>query len=294
MSAQPPQNLGKGIAFFVAAWAIVPGMDACAKLLGDMGYPVLMTVWGRFAFSVLLLLPLLATRRHRRAFSWPREPMTQFLRGLFLVAATFGFYMGLRTLPLAAALAIYLVYPFLVTALSPLVLGEMPGLRRWAAICVGFTGSVLIIRPGFGTVPPGTLYVLGAAAAFAGYNLLTRRIAGRADPWQTLVFQAAVGTAITTLTLPIAWQTPDLLGLALFCGMGLTATAGHYLLIRAYDNAPAPVLAPFGYVEIISATALGFFIFGDFPDALTWAGVAVISASGVYIGFRERRPRAEG
>ena len=266
-------------------------MDACAKLLANQGYPVLMIVWGRFAFSVLLLLGLLATR-HRRAFRLPEHQAVQWGRAALLVAATFGFYMGLKTLPLADALAMYFVYPFLITALSPLVLNEMPGLRRWLAVLVGFAGSLLVIRPGFGGAPPGTVFVLFAAVAFAGYNLLTRRIAGRGGSWQTLVFQAGAGALIMSPMLIVSWKTPDAAALMLFLGMGLAATCGHYLLIRAYEHAPAPVLAPFGYFEIIAATALGFFVFGDFPDGFTWAGVAVIVASGVYIGWRERRLRS--
>lgn len=288
MTAIVLSDRAKGILFFLAAWAVIPIMDACAKALGNMDYPSLMITWGRFAFSIILLLPLLMGRR-RNAFSLPPDKGTQTLRALCLVLATTGFYMGLRTLPLADALAIYLIYPFIVTALSALVLGEMPGVRRWVAIAVGFMGSLLIIRPGFDGVPLGTVFILGAAIAFAGYNLLTRRIAGRSDPWQTLVFQAGIGSAVTSMALPFAWRTPELDGLTLFVGMGVAATVGHYLLIRAYDYAPAPVLAPFGYFEIISAAALGYFVFGDFPDALTWAGVAVIVLSGVYIGFRERR-----
>ena len=287
MSAVVLSDRAKGILFFLAAWAVIPVMDACAKALGNMNYPSLMITWGRFAFSFVLLLPLLMGRR-RNAFSLPPDKGTQTLRALCLVLATTGFYMGLRTLPLADALAIYLIYPFIVNALSPMVLGEMPGFRRWAAIAVGFMGSLLVIRPGFDGVPLGTVFILGAAIAFAGYNLLTRRIAGRGDPWQTLVFQAGVGAALTSLVLPFTWRGPELDGLVLFVSMGVAATAGHYLLIRAYDYAPAPVLAPFGYFEIISAVALGYFVFGDFPDALTWAGVAVIVSSGVYIGFRER------
>jgi len=283
----------KGIAFFIAAWAVIPAMDACAKLLANMGYPILMIVWGRFAFSAFVLLTLLATR-HRTAFSLPDNMAVQMGRVGLLITATFGFFMGLRTLPMADALAMYFVYPFLITAFSPLVLGEMPGLRRWLAIGIGFAGSLLVIRPGFGGAPPGTVFILFAAAAFAGYNLLTRRIAGRGGSWQTLVFQAIAGALVMTFVLPVAWKTPDVTALMLFIGMGLAATLGHYLLIRAYENAPAPVLAPFGYFEIISATALGFFVFGDFPDHLTWAGVGVIAASGIYIGWRERKHQPTG
>ena len=281
-----------GILLYVAAWAIVPVMDACAKTLGNLGYPVLMIVWARFAMSFIMLLPLLLGPR-RSAFHRPADLSQQGFRVVLLVAATLGYFQGLQSLPLADALAIYFVYPFLITAFAPIVLGEIPGVRRWAAIGVGFMGSLLVIRPGFGEVPPGAGYVLAAAAAFAGYNLLTRRVAGDGGHWQVLVFQMLAGTLLTTPLLMIGWHTPDAFALMLFAGMGLASVGGHYLLIRAYQFAPAPVLAPFSYFEIISATVLGFAVFGDFPDKLTWAGVAIIAASGIYIGFRERRMKPD-
>ena len=278
----------KGIALFVAAWAIVPVMDACAKILGNLDYPIWMIVWARFAVSFIMLMPLMMMN-NRVTFGKPPHLPLQVLRALLLVAATLGFYSGLKTLPMADALAIYFVYPFLITAFSPLVLGEMPGTRRWIAIGVGFVGSLLVIRPGFGVIPLGTGYVLVAAVAFAGYNLLTRQIAGDGGHWQVLVFQTIVGTVVTAPALLFTWHTPDLYGVMLLLGIGFAATLGHYLLIRAYQYAPAPILAPFSYFEIVSATVLGVAVFGDFPSALTWVGVAVIITSGVFTSLRERK-----
>lgn len=278
----------RGILFFLAAWAVVPNIDVAAKLLGQWGYPVLLAVWARFAFSLLILSPALLTRR-RSIFMPPPDARMHVFRGVLLVLATFGFFLGLRTMAIADALAAYFVYPFLVTALSPIFLGERPGWRRWTAVGFGFLGSLIVIRPTMDGVPMGTLYVLGAAVAFAGYNLLTRGLSRQADPWQTLTFQSLVGFAVTSLALPWIWQAPDLPGLGLMLMLGAAATLGHYLLIRAYTLAPAPVLAPFAYFEIVMATILGYLVFGDFPDRWTWAGVAVIVASGIVIAIRERK-----
>lgn len=173
----------KGIALFVAAWAIVPVIDACATILGTLGYSIWMIVWAWFAVSLMFLMPLMMMKNWV-AFAQPPHLPLEVLQALLLVAATFGFYARLKTLPMADALAIYFVYPFLITALSPLVLGEMPGIRRWIAIGVGFVGSLLVIRPGFGVIPPGTSYVLVAAVTFADYNLLSRQIAGDGGHWQ--------------------------------------------------------------------------------------------------------------
>ena len=128
-----------------------------------------------------------------------------------------------------------------------------------------------------------------AAVAFAGYKLLTRKITGDCGHWQILVFQALVGTVVMSPTLLFTWHPPDLYGIILMVGMGFAATMGHYLLIRAYQYAPAPTLAPFSYFEIVSATVLGVAVFGDFPSALTWVGVAVIITSGVFTSLRERK-----
>ena len=278
----------RGILFFLAAWAVVPGIDVSAKLLGNWGYPVFMAVWGRFAFSLLILSPALMTRR-RIIFRPPAEAGKHVLRGVCLVMATLGFFLGLRVMPMADALATYFIYPFVVTAFSPLFLGEHPGWRRWTAVGFGFVGSLIVIRPTLDGVPMGTLYVLGAALAFAGYNLLTRGLSGQGDPWRTLTFQSMVGFIITSVAVPWFWRTPDAQGLLFFLLMGASATLGHYFIIRAYEHAPAPVLAPFAYFEIAIATVLGFLVFGDFPDQWTWTGVAVIVTSGIVIAIRERR-----
>jgi drug/metabolite transporter (DMT)-like permease len=278
----------RGILFFLAAWTVVPNIDVAAKLLGQWGYPVLLAVWARFAMSLVILSPALLTRR-RTIFTAPPDARMHVLRAALLAVATFGFFLGLKTMSIADALATYFVYPFLVTALSPLFLGERPGWRRWTAVGFGFVGSLIVIRPTLAGVPAGTLYVLGAALAFAGYNLLTRGLSRQADPWQTLTFQSLVGFAITSVALPWIWQAPDLPALGLMLMLGAAATLGHYLLIRAYMLAPAPVLAPFAYFEIVVATALGYLVFGDFPDRWTWAGVAVIAVSGIVIALRERR-----
>ena len=277
-----------GILLFLAAWAVVPNMDVAAKLLGQWGYPVAMIVWVRFAASLVILSPALLTGR-RDIFKPPREAGKHVFRALLLMVATFGFFTGLKTMALADALATYFVYPFLVTALSPLFLGEHPGWRRWTAVGFGFLGSLIVIRPSLDGLPVGTLFVLGAALAFAGYNLLTRGLRGGGDPWRTLAFQSLVGFLAMSVAVPFFWKTPDATALAMFALIGVAATLGHYLLIRAYSLAPAPVLAPYAYAEIITATLLSYLVFGDFPDAWTWTGVAVIAASGIVIAIRERQ-----
>jgi len=280
-------RLRLGIGLFLLAWAIVPGMDVAAKYLIQLGYPVLLVVWARFFFNALCLVPILVLSRQPLQFR--QHFGLQFIRTVMLIAATLGFFIGLRTMGVADVLAVYFVYPFIVTLLSPVFLGERVGRRRLSAVAVGLLGSLMIIRPGFGMMDPNVGYVLAASVFFATYNLLTRKLVGRTGSWQTLGFQSIVGAVLMSGIAPFVWRTPDLQGLSLFAVIGGLSTVGHFLLIRAYDYSPASVLAPFSYFEIISATILGYLVFGDFPEPMTWAGILVIVASGIYIGIRESK-----
>jgi len=269
---------------------VVPFMDASAKYLGGLAVPVLMIVWGRFFASLIILLGVLVATGKVRRLPTIGSPGLQIARALLSVGATMGYFAAIQTMPLADALAVYFIYPFLITALSPLVLGERPGLHRWGAVCIGFLGSLLVIQPAADEgIAVGVYYLIAASFAFALYNLLTRRLSGRADPMGTLLVQMVVGTVVMSAALPYAWQTPNLVEIGLFTAIGFASVAAHFLLVRSYDFAPASVLAPFTYVEMIGTTLLGYLIFNDFPDALTWLGVAVIIASGTYIAHRERR-----
>ncbi len=135
---------------------------------------------------------------------------------------------------------------------------------------------------------PGALLALGAGASFAGYVLLTRRLSHAAPPLVTLAITSLVGLVVTSAVLPAVWVTPSGAQLAAMAAMGAIGAAGHYLMIRAYEQAPAALLAPFGYGEVVTATLIGYIWFGDFPDGPTWLGIAILVASGVYISLRER------
>ena len=286
MNAQV-QNPMRGIVLVILAWLIIPVMDGGAKYLSNIGYPMLLIVWGRFFFNLLLLVPPALVSR-RNLFIPGKNLRVQVIRAVALVGATVFFFSGLKTMPLADALATYFVYPLFVTAFAPLFLGERPGVRRWSAVGVGFIGSLLIIRPGFTEIADGTTYVLVAAVCFAVYNLLTKTLSGQGDAWQTLGFQMLVGTVIMTPVLAFVWMPLDLMAIGILFLMAAASAVGHFLIIHAYEHAPASVLAPFSYFEIISATLIGYILFGDFPSTHTWAGVFVIICSGIYISYRER------
>jgi drug/metabolite transporter (DMT)-like permease len=276
-----------GIVCLLVGLQLLPVVDGIARLL-SAEYPVAMLVWGRYTFHLLIVMPV-ALWRHGRHALMPAGFALQLARGALLLACTFLFFLAVSHMPVADAIALVFVYPFLVTALSPLVLGEHVGARRWAAVAVGFVGVLVVVRPGGGFYPVGTPLALGAGSLFAVYVLVTRRLAGRAPPLVGLAFAAVVGAVVMNVALPFIWQPPPLHVLALMAVMGLLTAAGHGLVMRAYELAPAPLLAPLGYSEIVGAVVVGWILFREFPDAPAWLGIAIICAGGVYISLRERQ-----
>lgn len=282
-----PANTLTAILLILAAMTLVPMMDGIAKYLSS-SYPVTQIVWARYFFHLLALLPIVWWRYGRRALV-PRRPVLQVIRGGLLLGSTVLFFAAIAQMPLADALALVFVSPLVVTALSPLLLGETVGMRRWSGVVVGFLGACLIIRPGLEVMQWGSLLALGAGTVYALYIIATRKLSGSAPPLVTLTYTALLGAVVMSVLTPGAWITPGLKDLALMIGMGLLAAAGHFLLIKAFERAPASLLAPFSYSEIVMATIIGYVVFGDFPDPWTWVGIAVIVASGLYISLRERK-----
>lgn len=276
------------VAYLIGGFGVIPLMDAAAKDLIAQGLEPVFVAWLRFALSTILLAPLLLRRGAVRELVGPGA-ITQIIRATMLAIATVWFFSALETMPIADALAVYFVYPFLITLMAPALLGETVGLRRYIAVLVGFSGTFLIVRPGFETVPIGVYYVLGASVCFALFNVLTRKLSGSSDPWLTVFYQSLVGAVVLAGFLPGNWQVPNADQWLLMLVMIVAAVVGHRLLIKAYELAAASLLAPFGYFEIISAVIIGYLWFGDFPDEYTWLGIAIIVASGVYIALRERK-----
>lgn len=269
----------------VAAMLIIPVMDGIAKGLTKEFAPV-QVVWARYFFHFMLFLPLVLLRHGSRTFRLKR-PMLQLLRGGFLLASTFCFFTAIKSMPLADAIAVIFVYPFVVTALAPWLLGDRVGHLRWMAVIVGFLGAMLVIRPGFAEVSPAMLFAIAAGSIYALYVLATRKLAGSDPVLVTLLMTGVVGTAVTSAVMPWFWQTPSLPQLGLMVTIGFLAACGHYLIIQAHEQASAAQLAPYAYVEIVGATVVGLVLFGDFPDAVTWIGIGVIVGSGIFIAWRE-------
>lgn len=271
--------------------SIVPFMDGFAKFLSSY-YPVVQIVWARFFFHFAFMLPVVLLR-HRADVLTVNQPFLQVVRGGFLLGATTFFFWSLKYLAIPDALTLLFVSPLVVTCLSPALLGEHVGVRRWSAVIAGFAGVCIVLRPTGGTFQPASFAALAAGLCHACYILATRRLSGTAPPNVTLFYTSVLGMIVLSAYIPWHWHTPTPMHLGAMAAIGGIAAAGHYLLIKAFDFAEASVLAPFGYGEIVMATVVGYFGFGDFPDHLTWLGIAIIIASGVYIAMREHRRHVE-
>ncbi len=284
----------RAMALMIAAMLVLPGIDAIAKYLAGSVSSGQVT-WSRFFFQTLLMLPFLAASRG--PWLTPMLP-SHAARGALIALATLLFFSGLAYLPLADAIAIFFIEPLLVTLLSAVLLGETLHWRRLSAIATGFVGALIVIRPTFADVGFAALYPVGAACSFAFYILLTRRLAQRDDPVRLQFFAGVFGCLVMSIALAagafadigilaITAPTPrDWLLLAL---LGLIGAGCHLLVVHAYRMAAVAILAPFQYVEIVGATALGLLVFGDFPEPTTWLGIAIIVGSGVYVFRREAR-----
>jgi drug/metabolite transporter (DMT)-like permease len=275
----------RGILLVIAATVLFSVSDATAKYVSQT-LPVIEVAWFRYAVFVALTLP--PALRHRRAALDTRRPATQVVRGLAVVLSAILFVYGLRVLPMADAAAINFVAPLFITMLSVPMLGEQVGLRRWSAVAVGLLGATIAAQPGTAAFSAGAIFPVLSAAAWALGMVLTRRMAGTEQPATTLVWTAGTGLALLTCLLPLQARLPSFEELALCLLIGLVASGGQWLVVLAYRCAPASLLAPFAYLQLIWSSALGYVVFNGRPGAATVVGAAIIAASGLYSAHRER------
>ena len=293
MSVNPPpgpptDRILRAILSTVVAMACFAVLNAMSKTLSTSGYPVIEVIWARYVFAFLFMLAMFLPRSGRRLFAIRRLD-TQVVRGLLLFFSSYLFFHGVVYLPLATAAAISLSSPIIVTALSPRLLGEQVGPRRWAAVVVGFIGALIVVRPGHADFEWHALLIVASTVCSAFYQLFSRRYGQTERPDASATVATIVGTVAATPFVPFEWVMPgSTWHLALFVGMGIMAGAGHYFLTIAYIQAPAAVVSPFNYTQLIGSAILGYAVFNESPDFWTWIGAAVIIASGLYIGYRER------
>lgn len=262
-------------------------MDASAKLLSSE-MPLLMVVWGRYLFN-FIFIALFFFRSDPRDLVRTKRFNLQILRSFLGLSATFTFWGALLFLSLADCVAIVYISPLLVTALSVPLLGEKVGVHRWGAVIMGFIGVMIIIRPGIGIVHWAVILPLITALFWANYQITTRILSRTDSALTTLFYTAAGGLFFTTFAVWLVWVTPTVKQWFILAWLGLLGSMGHYLLIKAFELAPASMLAPFSYTSILWSILLGYVLFGNFPDEWTIAGVVIIISSGLYIIQRELR-----
>ncbi|MEZ5667122.1 MAG: DMT family transporter [Alphaproteobacteria bacterium] len=268
----------------VTCFAVI---DAIAKDLGgQMG--AIQIAWARFAFFLIPLALITPPALWPRVLQGPNLGLNLVRGAIPCVAGTLA-ALAVSITPLDLFTAVSFAAPLVVTALAGPMLGEHPGIRRWAAVIVGFGGILIIARPWDSSFGAGVLLALAVAFGFAIYQLLTRKLSHGGHPRVMLMQIAVAGFVITSLALPFDWTAPDGRGWALMVLSGLVHAGSHFSFLAAFRLAPASTLAPFIYVQIVGAVALGYLMFGDVPDLTTIAGTAVVIGCGIYIVNRERK-----
>lgn len=263
-------------------------LDATSKTLSQT-FSVPLLVWARYTFHCLLMVIFLAPSMGARLVRTGR-PLLQVIRGLLLVGITGCAMAAFRIMPLAEATAILFVTPLAVALLAGPCLGERIGPARWVAVVAGFGGVLLIVRPGGDLPATGIAFALAGAACYAAYQIQTRLLTPTENTWTLLFYTALVGTVATSLALPFFWAgpLPDAKQALQLASLGIWGGTGHFLLIRAFRHAPASLLAPYLYTQLIWAGLLGWLFFDQFPDALSLAGMGIIAGASIAMSLWER------
>ena len=275
----------KAIIFSLLGWMFLPVMDGFAKYLSD-DLPILQITWARYFFTVAFVFPIMFFF-YKKQLVWTDKPKLQIFRGLILLSANICFFYAISVISLAKALTLAFIAPLIVTAFSPILLGEKVGFRRWTAVAVGFIGSLIVIRPGFLEFNLASMAALATGFFYGFYLIITRKLSTSDNPLLTLLITGMVGALLVSLIIPFYWVKPTLNQWSLMAGIGVFACIGHLFLILSLKYADASKLAPLGYTEIIPNVIIGYYFFNEFPDNWTYLGLFIIVLSGLYISRRE-------
>ncbi|MGF0538607.1 DMT family transporter [Agrobacterium sp. ES01] len=292
----PDAQIVGGLGLMMLAMLVAPFIDVFSKLATASTSATMITA-ARFLFQALFMLPIVLRLKLWRGFSW-RLSGFHAIRAAIIAVSMICFVSTLKVMPIADAIAIFFVEPIMLTLLASIFLKETVGWRRYLACAVGFLGAMLIIRPSFAEVGFVALLPVITALCIAIFALMTRALAHKENPWSMQLQMSAWGIPIAAVLLFIGEiadiaimkpSMPDLVTMTWLIGVGFVAAISGILATYAYRAAPASVIAPLQYMEIVSATLFGWLVFSDFPDATTWLGIAIIIGSGLFIIWRERR-----
>ena len=279
----------KAIILNLSAWVMLPIMDGFAKYLSST-LPVLQITWSRYFFTIVITLPIMLVF-FRKNLTWTEQPKLQLIRGLLLFCANILFFYSISIISLAKALTLAFIAPLIVTALSPFLLGEKVGFRRWAAVITGFIGSLIVIRPGFVELNLASIAALGTGVLYGFYLIITRKLHDSDNPLLTLLLTGIVGAVLGSIIMPTVWVSPTITEWYMMFAIGFFASLGHLFIILSLRYADASKLAPFGYFEIVTNIIIGYYFFNHFPDSWTFLGLFIIISSGIYIFRREHKIR---
>ncbi|MEP5760033.1 MAG: DMT family transporter [Litoreibacter sp.] len=284
-----------GIALMFGFCLLAPLGDALAKLLGET-IPLVQLLLARFALQAALLVPLAILTRRSIAMT-PRVLKLTIIRTLLHIIGIGAMFTSLRFLPLAEAVAIAFVMPFIMLLLGRYVLDEEVGPRRLAACAVGFIGTLCVVQPSFAAVGAPALLPLVVAVVFALFMLTTRQIAKDVDPISLQATSGLLACAILGIGYVVApahtdifsWATPSAVEGSMMILIGTIGTVAHLLMVWSLRYAPSATLAPMQYLEIPIATIIGFLFFRDWPNGLAFIGICITIGAGLYVVYREHR-----
>ncbi|WP_274423788.1 DMT family transporter [Chelativorans sp. YIM 93263] len=265
--------------------------DALAKWL-TAHYGPLQIIFLRNLFA-LPMITVIALSLGGRASLRSSHMAVHAMRGLLMVVAGFAFFSGLKILPLAEATSLVFAAPIFITALSVPLLGESVGWRRWAAVSAGFLGVLIIVRPGAAAFQPASLFVVATAMFYALFMISARWVKRDENVWTMMFYVVLFPLLFSGMIVPFQWSGLALSHIPHLVGMAIFGTLGMTLIGHSFRLAPAAIVAPFDYTALLWASVIGWLVWGELPDAWTYAGAAVIIASGIYIVLRETRQRQE-
>jgi len=277
-----------GILFMCVACALFPVQNAVVKLLTGI-YPFQEVVWVRLATHLVLMCVVFLPRRGLTLLR-TRAPVQQAICSAAFLGSTFFFFSAAKSVGVTEAIAISFISPLVVTFLAWPILGERITAVRLASVVIGFTGVLIVIRPGSAVFQWASLLIVASAVSFAVYQIIVRRVAAVDSPATTVFYSALGCTLATSLLVPFHWKTPDnWRDVALMLSLGVSGGFGHYCVARAFSYAPANLIAPLNYTQMIGSVIVGYLIFAEVPDFYTWIGSAVIIVAGLLVGWQGRK-----
>ncbi|MGE0420932.1 MAG: DMT family transporter [Reyranellaceae bacterium] len=280
-----------GILFIVLSGMIFPVMNGMAKTLG-VDYNSIQISWAR-AFGHIIFMLMFFLPRFGLGVLRTQRPGVQVARSAMLFTSNVAFFFAITFIPIGKAASISMMAPLVVALLAWPMLGERTTLGRLVALGIGFAGVLIVIRPGTAVFHWASLLVMLSASSYALYQVYTRRIASIDSPETSALYSSAVGAIGMLFVIPFVWITPHAwLDIVLFCSLGVLGGLGHYCVARALNYAPANIVSPFQYFQLLGSVAVGYLVFDEMPDVMTWLGAAIIVASGLYIGWTQSRRKA--